>query len=215
MDILSVISGSTQDFKLIIDYLPTYFPQFTTFHNIMLGISLGAHMSYRLASLAAAQIEGYAIVVGCPSLSSLLLTRLGIDPTKLGTSTAELGNVPYSNLETIMTPEQRRKWPRALSQLISESDRKVYEEFPTDVPMMICGGKQDPLVPTFHTASWLEKRGKNVLAPGEERNVEFFVQDNTAHSCTKEMVGKIAGWIGSIFESEVSTTAPVLAEARL
>jgi hypothetical protein len=32
----------------------------------------------------------------------------------------------------------------------------------------------------------------NRLSPGEEENVKFFVQDNTGHSCTKEMVAMIA-----------------------
>ncbi|KUJ13909.1 uncharacterized protein LY89DRAFT_708985 [Mollisia scopiformis] len=215
MDLLSVISASTQDFKLILDYLPTYFPQFTKLHNIMLGISLGAHTSYRLASLAPSQIEGYAIVVGCPNLSSLLLTRLGIDPSLLNTTTAELGSIPYPHLEKAMNKEQKRRWPRALAELIREGDRKVYEEFPTDVPMLICGGKQDPLVPTLHTAAWLEKRREHVLVPGEERNVEVFVQENTGHSCTKEMVVGIAVWIGTLFEVKVVESTPVLAEARL
>ncbi len=213
-----MVSGSTQDFKLILDYLPTYFPQFTRFHNIVFGISLGAHTAYRLASLAPGQIEGFAIVVGCPNLSSLLLSRLGIDPAALGTTMLELGEVSYDKLENIMDNEQRRRWPRALSELIREGDRKVYEEFPTDVPLLLCSGKQDPLVPAFHTAEWLNKRRENVLAPGEEENVKFFVQDNTGHSCTKEMVAMIAAWIGKMFESKVVEFIPVpnaLPESRL
>ncbi|CZR58720.1 uncharacterized protein PAC_08612 [Phialocephala subalpina] len=213
MDLLSTISGSAQDFKLILDYLPTYFPQFTHFHNIMLGMSLGAHTSYRIASLAPGQIEGFAIVVGCPNISSLLLTRLGIDPASLNTTAAELGEVSYDELENIMNKSQRRRWPRALSDSIREGDRKVYEEFPTDLPMLICNGKQDPLVPTFHTADWLEKRRQNGLI--EEDMVKFFVQDNTGHSCTKEMVAMIAGWIGKMFEEEVVQLTPVLTESRL
>ncbi|KAF8852582.1 hypothetical protein BDZ45DRAFT_599741 [Acephala macrosclerotiorum] len=213
MDLLSTISGSAQDFKLILDYLPTYFPQFTHFHNIMLGISLGAHTSYRLASLVPGQIEGFAIVVGCPNISSLLLTRLGIDPASLGTTMAELGEVPYDELEKIMNKEQRRRWPGALSRSIREGDRIVYEEFPTDVPMLICNGKQDSLVPTFHTADWLAKRRENGIM--DEELVRFFVQDNTGHSCTKEMVAMISRWIGTIFESEIVPLPPVLTESRL
>jgi fermentation-respiration switch protein FrsA (DUF1100 family) len=215
MDLLSVVSGSAQDFKLILDYLPSYFPQFSRFYNIMLGISLGGHTAYRLASLSPGQIEGFAIVVGCPTLGSLLLSRLGIDAAALGTSVAELGDVSYDKLEKIMNKEQRRRWPRALAGLVREGDRKVYEEFPADAPLLICNGKLDPLVPMFHTASWLEKRRENIFAPGEEGKVNFFVQDNTGHSCTKEMVGMIAAWIGHMFECRVEGFASVLSELRL
>jgi len=215
MDLLSVISGSAQDFKLILDYLPTYFPQFTHFHNIMFGISLGAHTAYRLASLFPGQIEGFAIVVGCPTIGSLLLNRLRIDAAALGTSVAELGEVSYDRLEKVMNDQQSRRWPRALAELIQESDKKVYEEFPVNVPLLVCNGKQDPLVPTFHTASWLEKRRENILAPGEEEMVKFFVQDNTGHSCTKEMVAMIAAWIGNMFESKAPGITSVLSESRL
>jgi pimeloyl-ACP methyl ester carboxylesterase len=215
MDLLSVISGSAQDFKLMLDYLPNYFLQFTRFHNIMFGISLGGHTAYRLASLSPAQIEGFAIAVGCPTIGCLLLTRLGIDAAALGIKAAELGDVSYDKLEKAMNKEQRRRWPRALAGLVMEVDRKVYEEFPADAPLLICNGKQDSLVPTFHTASWLEKRRENILAPGEEEKVKFFVQDNTGHSCTKEMVGMIAAWIGHMFESRVEGFGPVLSELRL
>jgi pimeloyl-ACP methyl ester carboxylesterase len=215
MDLLSVISGSAQDFKLILDYLPNYFPQFTRFHNIMLGISLGGHTAYRLASLSPGQIEGFAIVVGCPTLGSLLLSRLGIDAAALGTTAAELGDVSYDKLEKIMNKEQSIRWPRALAELAREGDRKVYEEFPADTPLLICNGKHDPLVPMFHTASWLEKRRENILAPGEGEKVKLFVQDNTGHSCTREMVGMIAAWIGHMFESKVEGFGSVLSELHL
>ena len=214
MDLLSVISGSAQDFKLILDYLPAYFPQFTHFHNIMAGVSLGAHTAYRIASLAPGQFEGFATVVGCPTLTSLLLSRLGIDPAAVSAVAAELDGVSYERLEKVMDKEQRRRWPQALAELIREGDRKVYEEFPADVPLLICNGKQDPLVPAFYTTSWLEKRRVNGLSL-EERNVEFFVQDNTGHSCTKEMVAMIAAWLGNIFESRSVEHTSVLAESRL
>lgn len=114
-----------------------------------------------------------------------------------------------------MNKEQRRRRPRALAQLISKGDRKMYEEFPIHVPMLICSGKQDPLVPTFHTVEWLEKRRENILAPGADVNVDFFVQENTGHSCTKEMVGMIAAWIGGMLEVKVMEVTAILVEARL
>lgn len=216
MDLLSVISGSAQDFKLILDHMPTYFPQFTRFHNIVLGISLGGHSAYRLASLLPpGQIEGYAIVVGCPTLGSLLLSRLGIDAASLGTTVSELGNLGYDTLEKIMSKEQKRRWPRALSELVREGDRKVYEEFPADTPLFVCNGKEDPLVPTSYTAAWLEKRREDMMTPEEEGKANFFVQDNTGHSCTKEMVAMIAAWMGNMFESTHMEFSSLLPESRL
>ena len=216
MDILSTISASAQDFKLILDYLPTYFPQFTNFHNIMLGISLGGHTAYRLASLLSPhQIQGFAIVVGCPTIGSLLLSRLGLDASALGTTVSELGSVSYERLEGVMTKEQKRRWPKALAQIVQNGDRTVFESFPVDIPLLVCNGKQDPLVPTYFTEKWLGKRQEKVLVKGEETNVEFFVQENTGHSCTKEMVTMIADWIGNMFELKAMETPALNVTAQV
>ncbi|OQV07349.1 hypothetical protein CLAIMM_11799 [Cladophialophora immunda] len=194
MDLLSMISGSAQDFKLILDYLPAYLPQFTRFHNIMAGVSLGGHTAWRMASLAApGQIEGFAMVVGCPSLNPLLLSRLEIDVAALATAS-------YDDLEKVMTAEQKRRWPRALAGLVREGDRVVAEEFPTDVPVLLCNGAVDPLVPPQYTVAWVD-RVREVERKNESGRVRFFVQENTGHSCTKEMVALIASWLGDVFQA--------------
>lgn len=181
----------------------------------MTGISLGGHTAYRLASLAPGQIAAYAIVVGCPSLETLLLSRLGIDFAALGTTVADIGGVPYDKLEEVMNIEQRRRWPKVLAKLMREGDRKAYEKFPTDVPVLLCNGRQDSLVPQFHTASWLEKRREDGRYLGREEKLEFFVQDNTGHSCTKEMVAMIAAWIGTMFELGIPEITSSISESRL
>jgi pimeloyl-ACP methyl ester carboxylesterase len=201
MDLLSVISGSAQDFKLVLDYLPAYLPQFTRLYNIMVGVSLGGHTAWRMASHAPGQLDGFAMVVGCPNLTSLLLSRLGINPTALDTTAEELDTVSYQRLEKVMDEQQRRRWPRALAELIREGDRKVYEEFPAHVPLLMCNGMQDKLVPALYTASWLEKRRRrNGGKSGAKGNVKFFVQENTGHSCTKEMVAMIASWLSDMYK---------------
>ena len=170
----------------------------------MAGVSLGGHTAWRLASLAPSQIDAFAIVVGCPNLTSLLLNRLGVDPAALNTTIDELYKVSYDRLEKVMDAQQRRRWPRAVAELVSEGDRKVYEEYPAHVPVLICHGKQDELVPALFTASWVEKtlaRKTRGMPPREEGLVEFFTQENTGHSCTKEMVARIAVWLGNLFES--------------
>ncbi|KAF5722169.1 alpha beta hydrolase family domain-containing protein [Fusarium mundagurra] len=94
MDLMSMISGSAQDFKLILDYLPAYLARFRNFHNVMLGVSLGGHTAWRMASAAPGQFEAFAIVVGCPNLTSLLLSRLGLDAATFGVDQDELDKVP-------------------------------------------------------------------------------------------------------------------------
>ncbi len=212
IDLMASITGSAQDFKLILDYLPAYLPQFTRFHNVMGGISLGGHTTYQIASMVPGQLEGFVVVVGCPNLSSLLLTRLGINAADLDTTSSELDRVSYEKIERVMNDQQRRRWPPALAKLVSESDRKVREEFPPEVPMLICCGKQDPLVPAFYTAEWLKKRREEGRSLGNET---FFVQENTGHSCTKEMVAMIAGWLGKMFETQKIAYMSAATESHL
>lgn len=202
MDLISMISGATQDFKLVLDFLPAYLPQFTRFHNIMLGVSLGGHTAWRMALAARSQIEAFGMVVGCPNLSSLLLERLGIDAEVFGVKGEELETIDYNQLEKVMNEKQRRRWPRALAELIREDDKRILEEFPANVPLFMCNGKYDKLVPSRYTSSWLERRAAilNGDTPLEESKARLFVQENTGHSCTKEMVAMLADWLGDLYK---------------
>lgn len=103
-----------------------------------------------------------------------------------------------------MSEVQKRRWPRALSQAVWEGDRAVFERFPRDVPLIVCSGQEDPLVPPGYTERWLERR-REVEGEGKgnrEEMTRVWVQGNTGHSCTKEMVGLIAGWIAEVFGAE-------------
>ncbi|KAK4059864.1 hypothetical protein Trihar35433_10408 [Trichoderma harzianum] len=202
VDLLSMISGATQDFKLVLDFLPAYFPQFNRMHNIMMGVSLGAHTAWRMASVAPGQFDAYAMVVGCPNLTSLLLERLGIDAPALGVKGEELETVSYEQLEKLMDESQRRRWPRALAEFVREGDRKIYEEFPSDVPLFLCNGEYDKLVPARYTTSWLERRSamRNGSMTSKDIEPRLFIQENTGHSCTKEMVAMLADWLGDMYK---------------
>ncbi|KAJ5948993.1 hypothetical protein N7454_002300 [Penicillium verhagenii] len=180
MDLVSMISGSAQDFKLVLDYLPTYLPQFSQFYNIMYGVSLGGHTAWRIASLTPpGQIYAYTIIVGCPSLSTLLLGRLGIDST--------IGNGPdgesfdYEKLRQAMDPKQQRRWPRALAEIVHHDDQQVTDAFPADVPLLLCNGRFDKLVPAKYTAAWVEERRKST-----------------------GMVAMTAGWVRDILPSRAA-----------
>jgi pimeloyl-ACP methyl ester carboxylesterase len=191
MDLLSSIDGSAMDFKLIMSYLPAYLPQFTKHHIIMGGVSLGGHIAWRMPSYVSNQIEAMVMVVGCPNLSGLLLSRLKLDSALLGITATELYKVSYDELTKIMNETQKKRWPRRLHEIVSEGDRLVEESFP-DLPLLLMGGREDPLVPVKFTEPWVEERKRN-------DKIEFFVQNNTGHSCTKEMVWKMAEWLVNLF----------------
>jgi len=187
---MSLIDGSALDFKLVMSYLPAYFPQFKTFHTIMAGVSLGGHTAWRMPAIVPGQIKAMCMVVGCPNLTALLLSRLRFDPEILSTTSSELYKIPYDQLVTALNEKQKGRWSKTLHELVSAQDRLIEEEFP-NVPLLLMGGKEDPLVPVKHTEPWVEKRKDN-------KNIELFVQDNTGHSCTKEMVAKIAVWLSDL-----------------
>jgi fermentation-respiration switch protein FrsA (DUF1100 family) len=191
---LSVISGAAQDFDLLIDYLPTYLPQFNKFYNIMSGMSLGGHTSWRLGTNSSSKLHGLAIIIGSPNMAALLLNRLGVDSNVLSPLADDIYKIPYDTLSGLLTEEQRRRWPRALHDLVAELDRNTAEKFPKDVPTYILNGKLDPLVPDRFTEAWVAKR----KAEGYT-NLDHFAQENTGHTCTQVMVGNIADWLVKLF----------------
>ena len=167
-----------------------------------MGVSLGGHTAWRMASLAPGQFEAFAIVVGCPNLTSLLVERLGVDPAILGIRGEELDTVSYEQLSEVMNEQQRRRWPRVLAELVRDGDRKAYEEFPTNLPLLMCNGVHDQLVPARYTSSWVERTSRlNGGLSSAKKPTKLFVQENTGHSCTKEMVKMIAEWLGDMYRS--------------
>ncbi|CAK7236093.1 hypothetical protein SCUCBS95973_009489 [Sporothrix curviconia] len=217
IDLLSLIDGGVYDFQLVMDYLPMYLPQFARLHNVMAGVSLGAHTAWRLAALAApGQVQGYAMVVGCPNLTSLLAARLGVGPDDLGEGEDDtrLDLVEdEARWDALLDDTQKRRFPRSLATLVRRQDRRIADSFPTDTPILLCNGAQDELVPARYTAAWAKARGvlptgnverKPLLDGGKDAKpplIDLLIQDNTGHSCTKEMVARIAVWLGDLFAS--------------
>lgn len=197
-DLLSTIDACAQDFQLVISWLPVYLqahlPRCERISNFVMGISLGGHTAWRLSSLLPQDlISGWIIVVGCPSLTSLLLERLGAKSGALGATRGEMHLVPWPDLYDSMNSIQRGRWPRLLAEKTARDDRQLFQQFPTTAPLLLCNGKEDPLVPAFFTADWLQRREQAGL---KGVDTTHFVQERTGHSCTKEMIGLITNWLG-------------------
>lgn len=196
-NLLSSIAGSAQDLELLIDH-PLYLPSnFEKVYNIISGISLGGHISWRLATSRAAargKIHGLAIVIGCPNLTGLFLSGLEVDTAALITPSAALYIVPYDKLSAILNDRQRRLWPRAVSELLTELDRVTDENFPKNIPTCILNGKLDQLVPDVLIHTWVTKK----RAEGYT-NIKYLVYPNAEHICIREMVDMIAKWLMTIF----------------
>lgn len=159
-----------------------------------MGISLGGHTAWHLAALAPGKFEAFIIVVGSPNLAPLLLDRLGVDAAKLGVSKEEMHTVSYDRLLEAMGETQKRRWPRALAELVQKQDRWADTQFP-DVPLLLCAGEDDTLVPPQYTCAWRDRRA---LLRGQVDSQSMFIQKNTGHSCTKEMVAMIADWLAHL-----------------
>lgn len=212
VDLLALIDGGVYDFLLVMAYLPMYLPRFARLHNVMAGVSLGAHTAWRLSTrVAPGTVAGYAMVVGCPNLTSLLVGRLGVkqdDDGGADDDDTRLDLVPYDRLEKRLDDQQKRRWPRALAELVRQQDREIADAFPDETPLLLCNGAQDELVPARYTEAWAKARGvlptDDVVRRAQDKDtkrprIDLLVQDNTGHSCTKEMVARIAVWLGDLF----------------
>ena len=178
------------DFKLVMSYLPAYLTQFTKHHIIMAGVSLGGHTVWRMPALVP-NIEAMAIVIGCPILSGLLLSRLDIDLKALKEPVSKLYKISYDDLTQVMNETQKKRWPRKLHEIVCERDRVIFEEEFPCMPLLLMGGKEDRLVPAKFTEDWFYG-SDSIGVRCDKAEFELFVQDNTGHTCTKEMVWKLA-----------------------
>jgi esterase/lipase len=193
---LSLISASASDFGILFDYLPSHIPgRFKKFYNIMAGVSLGGHVAWRVSkSVGANKIHGIVPIIASPNLTGLMLSRLGVDASILKLTYRDLYTLPYRELATVLTEEQQRRWPESLSKIVQETDRAIEEDFPKDIPMLIQNGELDLLVPSEFATQWAQHTN-----PDPCKKIECFVQKNTGHTCTKEMVTNTADWLVRLF----------------
>lgn len=209
-DMATMIDGSVDDMVTVIEYLPAYIPQFFenirpgNYINIMSGISLGGHISWRVAATIPDKIYAMAPIIGCPNMSLLFLDRTG---KQLSGNTWDVASlqfkqkdndkytpIPYDELVSMFdfTEEQKLKYPKVVYDILSKQDQMVVD-LPHHIKIFLQCGGADPLVPAIFTEQWCNHRQK---LPTE--SVELYIQPNTGHEFTSEMKSRGADWLVKI-----------------
>lgn len=199
LDMTTIIQGSAEDFKLVIEYLPLYLPHYFEHINpgkhlnIVSGVSLGGHVTWRVAGMVPDKVSAIAPIIGTPNLSLLYFDRLNKQVKNDSGFNVELpaGNVPkpYDELASGLSPEQRLRYPRAIYEHISQQDQSV-SNLPDGMAIFIAVGAKDNLVPPAITHEWYHSNLKRNF-------LEIFEQPETGHELTKEMCAAVADWLVS------------------
>lgn len=192
----SVVDGNVADLKLIIEYLPLFLklqqhlPKVVIpgheykirYINTLSGISLGGHTVLRFASEYPELVDAINPIVGCASLTTLLVNR----QKKTTDYDKKYFYYSYPELEI----ENEDEYPRELHERLSAQDIAIFELFPVkQVRMFACFGADDKLVPPEISLLWTN------LYVSSSSASEAFVQEGAGHELTKEMVEKFVDWL--------------------
>lgn len=190
-DMISEVFGDAQDYTVIAQFLPAYLPQcYNKVFNIMSGISLGGHTTWRTAVTSNNLFDAYAPIIGCPNLSRMMIERLQVElPESLANETTPLN---YEDVEAYMTDDQKEKWPRHFANIVYENDVNISNIDRAAKPILVLNGGLDPLVPNRFSIIW------NSIKPSEK--VTLIAQDNAGHQCTLEMVNHLENWVSKLLE---------------
>jgi pimeloyl-ACP methyl ester carboxylesterase len=206
-DLATMVQGSSEDMVMVIEYLPAYIPQYFEninpgkYINIVAGVSLGGHVSWRVAGMIPEKIYAIAPIIGSPNLSLLVLDRMGKQLAGTAWDAAALQfkeqdnnqNIPLSYEQVAatvgLTEEQKLRYPKVLYQLLSEKDQLLVN-LPRHVKILMQCGADDPLVPPIFTKQWYEERQKTT-----KDSVELYLQPSTGHEFTVEMKDRGAKWL--------------------
>lgn len=202
VDMISMIKGNVDDLKLIIDFLPSYLnlephvspsaKKFDTkikYNNILSGYSLGGHTVIRFANLYPHLVSIINPVVGCCSLSTLLLNRLF--QYKLEDAEFDKKWFYFNYDELPLTKEQQLEYyPESFHKLISDEDVEIFENFPFHkIKVFASFGKNDTLVPPTLSKLWID------LYTTTNSDSEVFIQEDVGHDVTPEMIDKFTTWL--------------------
>lgn len=215
-DMMSGIQGSAQDVELVMEYLPTYLPALIgkcglndilvrqwgpeRYIDVVSGVSQGGHVAWQVAVKGRA--KAVIPIIGTPYLTYLLIHRRLAQSTNNNLS-SEDAEVVLNKLKTPLyklTPDEVLEkvfkdddgshvfYPNALHEIVAEMDRKVFEEIPNELHVLIINAAQDPLVPSKFSNSWLSSR------PVSSNSV-FFQQPDVGHVCTQPMVDRLSQYL--------------------
>lgn len=185
VDMLSDVIGTAQDFVTVAEFLPAYLPKYSSFYNIMSGISLGGHTVWRVANIAPELFQAYLPIIGCPALSGLLPARLQIELPKEIADSNEPVAPPV--IEKYATAQQKEYWPIPAAKLAYLNDVGIDKIDVSDKHFLILNGELDPLVLNKYTLPWVKSHKSD--------RVQFHAQDNAGHQLSPEMIEKINKWL--------------------
>lgn len=170
-DMLGVIDQASAEVELVAEYLPTYIAELgqavaqKTAIPLVTGISLGGHISWKLAvgrlgCFGTQYVKGIAPIVGCPDTQQMLLDRYAIQVSGGG----------------------------GLPSMPKNSYAERVNLIGTEYPVLALCGADDKLVPARYTEKWAKEGQLSA-------NQKVYVQPNTGHVCTPEMIDMLCEWI--------------------
>lgn len=200
LDMALVIDGNVQDLRLIMDWLPLcldldrYLPAgdgdcpTISWRNTVIGVSLGAHTTFRFCNEYPQLVRAACPIVGCSDLLLLLVNRL------LGQKTHDYKKYFYHEYNELgLSPEQRALYPKQVHDRISHQDLQIFEQFPSQISMFVVFGDKDTLVPPHFTKPWAD-----TLA-ASNANTKVLVQSDVAHDFTPESLHAMSQWLAQQF----------------
>ncbi|KAK8844090.1 hypothetical protein IAR55_006884 [Kwoniella newhampshirensis] len=174
VDMAATTTGGYHDVKLIIDFLAPYlFPsgEKVIEEFVAAGISLGGYVTW-------------------------LTLR---DEPRVTTGINIVG-LPFESLHRVLGPRaesfglqfQPPTYPTTVKPILEPAvDLSSYK----GKRILTMHGKDDPLVPFARGKEDIERIKQSVEGEGGDGKVEVWLQDDTGHTCTVEMVKKTADWI--------------------
>lgn len=165
---LTHLDGIVADIQITTTFLESYVEGiFTPTNFIITGLSLGGHVTWDVLAKEPRILAGI-VIIGSPSLTPLLLDRLG----------------GYKTVEEV--PAGTKEWPKSVEKLYLARDESVAGIRGKKV--LILNGAVDALVPSRFTHSWVER-----FAAGND--VAFVEQPENGHWLSVQMMEKIVNWV--------------------
>lgn len=206
LDMISDIDGNVEDLKLIMNHLPLYLNlEYYVDRNVkeemginikyvngIAGVSLGGHTVVRFALKYPDLVDILMPFVGLVDLSSLLIHRLLKTPVTDPAYDKRMFYYNYSELP--LNDDQRRvQYPEFFHKYLAQRDQQIFEQFPmSKIKMFAAFGADDTLVPAKLSTIWCEQYINT------NDSSEFFVQPNTGHETTAEMIEKAGQWLARV-----------------